>query len=154
MRSEQKASQKITVVIQGIVMVQLKDVINTMVDKLGQFAKEASRVFQEVSTEGYGFCPLLPRLKIIVLTIESSKLSGQALVLDVEGTWHELMGVVNKLAANLTNQVWSIALVMKAIALGDLSRQTKVDARGGILDPKNTVNGIVIRPVSPVMNFH
>lgn len=45
-------SQKITVTVQGIVMVQLKDVINTMVDKLGQFAKEVTRVSQEVGTEG------------------------------------------------------------------------------------------------------
>jgi methyl-accepting chemotaxis protein len=45
-------SQKITVVVQGVVMVQLKDVINTMVDKLGQFAKEVTRVSQEVGTEG------------------------------------------------------------------------------------------------------
>ena len=74
-----------------------------------------------------------------------SKLGGQALVLDVEGTWRELTGVVNKLAANLTNQVRSIAKVTKAVALGDLSKQIDVDARGEILDLKNTVNGMVIR---------
>lgn len=45
-------SQKITVPVQGVVMVQLKDVINTMVDKLGQFAKEVTRVSQEVGSEG------------------------------------------------------------------------------------------------------
>ncbi|KAF9031770.1 hypothetical protein BJ165DRAFT_1358177 [Panaeolus papilionaceus] len=45
-------SQKITVPVQGVFMVQLKDVINTMVDKLGQFAKEVTRVSQEVGTEG------------------------------------------------------------------------------------------------------
>jgi len=118
-------SQKITVVVQGVVMVQLKDVINTMVDKLGQFAKEVTRVSQEVGTEG--------------------KLGGQALVLDVEGTWRELTGVVNKLAANLTSQVRSIAKVTKAVALGDLSKQIEVDARGEILDLKNTVNGMVVR---------
>ncbi|KAJ8594201.1 hypothetical protein M405DRAFT_809539 [Rhizopogon salebrosus TDB-379] len=118
-------SQKITVPVQGVVMVQLKDVINTMVDKLGQFAKEVTRVSQEVGTEG--------------------KLGGQALVLDVEGTWRELTGVVNKLAANLTNQVRSIAKVTKAVALGDLSKQIDVDARGEILDLKNTVNGMVIQ---------
>ncbi|KAG6333867.1 hypothetical protein ID866_5222 [Astraeus odoratus] len=118
-------SQKITVPVQGVVMVQLKDVINTMVDKLGQFAKEVTRVSQEVGTEG--------------------KLGGQALVLDVEGTWRELTGVVNKLAANLTNQVRSIATVTKAVALGDLSKQIDVDARGEILDLKNTVNGMVVR---------
>lgn len=45
-------SQKITVPVQGVVMVQLKDVINKMVDKLGQFAKEVTRVSLEVGTEG------------------------------------------------------------------------------------------------------
>ena len=91
-----------------------------------------------------------------------SKLGGQALVLDVEGTWRELTGVVNKLAANLTSQVCylytrpclahafntqvrSIAKVTKAVALGDLSKQIEVDARGEILDLKNTVNGMVVR---------
>ncbi|KAF9254420.1 hypothetical protein L218DRAFT_886343 [Marasmius fiardii PR-910] len=118
-------SQKITVPVQGIVMVSLKEVINQMVDKLGQFAKEVTRVSQEVGTEG--------------------KLGGQAFVLDVEGTWRELTGVVNKLAANLTSQVRSIAKVTKAVALGDLSKQIEVDARGEILDLKNTVNGMVIR---------
>jgi osomolarity two-component system sensor histidine kinase NIK1 len=66
-------------------------------------------------------------------------------VLDVEGTWRELTGVVNKLAANLTNQVRNIARVTKAVALGDLSKQIDVDARGEILDLKNTVNGMVVR---------
>ena len=74
-----------------------------------------------------------------------SKLGGQALVLDVEGTWRELTGVVNKLAANLTNQVRNIARVTKAVARGDLSKQIDVDARGEILDLKNTVNVMVVR---------
>ena len=66
-------------------------------------------------------------------------------MLDVEGTWRELTGVVNKLAANLTNQVRNIARVTKAVALGDLSKQIDVDARGEILDLKNTVNQMVVR---------
>ena len=78
-------------------------------------------------------------------TYVNRKLGGQALVLDVEGTWRELTGVVNKLAANLTSQVRSIAKVTKAVALGDLSKQIEVDARGKILDLKNTVNGMVVR---------
>lgn len=53
--------------------------------------------------------------------------------------------MVNKLAANLTNQVRSIAKVTKAVALGDLSKQIEVDARGEILELKNTVNGMVVR---------
>ncbi|EPS94054.1 hypothetical protein FOMPIDRAFT_50286 [Fomitopsis schrenkii] len=118
-------SQKITVPVQGVVMVQLKEVINAMVDQLSAFASEVTRVSQEVGMEG--------------------KLGGQALVLDVEGTWRELTGVVNKLAANLTSQVRSIAKVTKAVAMGDLSKQIDVDARGEILELKNTVNGMVLR---------
>ncbi|PBL01519.1 hypothetical protein ARMGADRAFT_1007506 [Armillaria gallica] len=118
-------SQKITVEVRGAVMVSLKDAINTMVEKLGKFAKEVTRVSQEVGTEG--------------------RLGGQAVVPDVEGTWQELTDVVNNLAANLTSQVRSIAAVTKAVAVGDLSKQIEVDARGEILDLKNTVNGMVIR---------
>jgi osomolarity two-component system, sensor histidine kinase NIK1 len=137
-------SQKITVPVQGVVMVQLKDVINGMVDKLGQFAREVTRVSQEVGTEGcvsFTLCLVTPPDSILF----PSKLGGQALVLDVEGTWRELTGVVNKLAANLTNQVRNILRVTKAVALGDLSKQIDVDARGEILDLKNTVNGMVVR---------
>ena len=74
-----------------------------------------------------------------------SKLGGQALVLDVEGTWRELTGVVNRLAANLTSQVRSIAKVTKAVAVGDLSQQIEVDAQGEILELKETVNNMVVR---------
>ena len=136
-------SQKITVPVQGVVMVQLKDVINGMVDKLGQFAREVTRVSQEVGTEGCVSSFPFPHSHLTLL--RRSKLGGQALVLDVEGTWRELTGVVNKLAANLTNQVRNIARVTKAVALGDLSKQIDVDARGEILDLKNTVNGMVVR---------
>ncbi|GJJ14452.1 hypothetical protein Clacol_008716 [Clathrus columnatus] len=118
-------SQKITVPVQGSVMIQLKDVINGMVDKLSQFAKEVTRVSQEVGSEG--------------------RLGGQALVQDVEGTWRELTNVVNVLAENLTNQVRSIAAVTKAVARGDLSKQIEVDANGEILDLKTTVNGMVLQ---------
>ncbi|KAK0194850.1 hypothetical protein F5146DRAFT_1023091 [Armillaria mellea] len=118
-------SQKITVDVRGEVMIKLKDAINTMVERLGQFAKEVTRVSQEVGTEG--------------------KLGGQAFVPGVEGTWQELTDVVNILAGNLTSQVRSIAAVTKAVAVGDLSKQIEVDARGEILDLKNTVNGMVVR---------
>ena len=118
-------NQKITAPAKGSAMTNLKEIINVMVDKLGQFSDEVTRVSQEVGTEG--------------------KLGGQAVVMDVEGTWRQLTGVVNNLAANLTAQVRSIAKVTKAVALGDLSKQIEVEARGEILDLKNTVNGMVIR---------
>jgi len=79
------------------------------VDKLGQFAKEVTRVSQEVGTEGYVSAPLHPSFFSQFGT--NRKLGGQALVLDVEGTWRELTGVVNKLAANLTSQVCNSFLI-------------------------------------------
>ncbi|KAJ7482782.1 hypothetical protein FB451DRAFT_1129766 [Mycena latifolia] len=106
-------------------MVQLKKVINTMVDNLGHFATEVTRVSRDVGTEG--------------------KLGAQAHVENVEGTWRELTDEVNTLAANLTTQVRSIAAVTTAVAKGDLSKQIEVSANGEILDLKNTVNGMVLR---------
>ncbi|KAG8876636.1 hypothetical protein FRB98_007096 [Tulasnella sp. 332] len=118
-------SQKIIVTVQGSVMVELKDVINSMVERLAEFAREVTRVSQEVGTEG--------------------KLGGQAVVQNVEGTWRELTTTVNSLAGNLTIQVRAIAKVTKAVAHGDLSKQIEVDAAGEILELKTTVNGMVVR---------
>ncbi len=86
-------TQKIIVPVEGQTMTELKDIINSMVDRLKTFAVEVERVSLEVGTQG--------------------KLGGQAVVEGVEGTWRELTAVVNKLAANLTNQVRSIAKVTK-----------------------------------------
>lgn len=61
-------SQKITVPVQGVVMVQLKEVINGMVEKLGQFAKEVTRVSLEVGTEGYVLCFSLIEPQLILLS--------------------------------------------------------------------------------------
>ncbi|GBE88212.1 hypothetical protein SCP_1300260 [Sparassis crispa] len=55
------------------------------------------------------------------------------------------MGIVNKLAANLTNQVRSIAKVTKAVTLGDLSKQINVDAHSstqGMLGVQARVEGV------------
>lgn len=89
-------TQKIIVPVKGQTMTELKNIINAMVDRLQTFAVEVERVSLEVGTEG--------------------KLGGQAVVPNVEGTWKVLTAVVNKLAANLTNQVRSIAKVTKAVA--------------------------------------
>jgi HAMP domain-containing protein len=94
-------------------ILELKKTINTMVDQLGSFADEVTRVAREVGTEG--------------------QLGGQAQVKGISGTWKELTQNVNSMAANLTNQVRNIAEVATAIADGDLSKQITIDARGEIL---------------------
>src|SRR5215208_3413473 len=104
-------TQKITVDVRGEIL-QIKDVINKMVDQLNSFAAEVTRVAKEVGTEG--------------------KLGGQANVKGVSGTWKDLTDNVNGLAANLTNQVRNIAKVTTAIANGDLTQKITVDARGEI----------------------
>jgi methyl-accepting chemotaxis protein len=70
--------------------------INTMVDQLGSFASEVTRVAREVGTEG--------------------KLGGQADVRGVAGTWKDLTDSVNSMAGNLTAQVRNIADVTTAVA--------------------------------------
>src|SRR5207249_2836257 len=102
---------------------QLKNTINTMVDQLSSFADEVTRVAREVGTEG--------------------KLGGQARVKGVSGTWKDLTDNVNAMADNLTNQVRNIAEVTTAVAKGELSKKITVDARGEILELKNTINIMV-----------
>src|SRR6202035_3620437 len=47
------------------------------------------------------------------------------------------------MAANLTAQVRSIAEVTTAVARGDLTQKIRVDARGEILELKDTINTMV-----------
>jgi CheY-like chemotaxis protein/HAMP domain-containing protein len=115
-------SQKITVDARGEIL-ELKNTVNTMVGQLSSFADEVTRVAREVGTEG--------------------KLGGQAKVKGVSGTWKDLTDSVNGLATNLTDQVRNIAEVTTAVAKGDLSQKITVDARGEILQLKNTVNIMV-----------
>ena len=98
-------------------------VVNGMVDQLGSFASEVTRVAREVGTEG--------------------KLGGQAQVKGVAGTWKDLTDNVNLMAGNLTAQVRNIADVTTAVAKGDLSRKITVDVKGEILELKNTINTMV-----------
>ncbi|MHB8783383.1 MAG: HAMP domain-containing protein, partial [Desulfobacteria bacterium] len=114
--------QKITVDVKGEIL-QIKDVINTMVDQLRSFASEVTRVAREVGTEG--------------------KLGGQARVEGVAGTWKDLTDNVNSMAGNLTAQVRNTAEVATAIANGDLSRKITVDVRGEFLQLKDTINTMV-----------
>ncbi|MDB5387189.1 MAG: rpfC 2, partial [Planctomycetaceae bacterium] len=115
-------SRKITVDVKGEIL-ELKNTINLMVDQLGSFASEVTRVAREVGTEG--------------------KLGGQAEVKGVAGTWKDLTDSVNFMASNLTSQVRNIADVTKAVALGDLSKKITVDVKGEILELKNTANTMV-----------
>src|SRR5205085_1238375 len=96
---------------------------NTMVDQLGAFASEVTRVAREVGTEG--------------------KLGGQAKVKGVAGTWKDLTENVNLMAGNLTAQVRNIATVTTAVANGDLTKKITVDVKGEFLELKDTVNVMV-----------
>jgi len=115
-------SKKITVEVKGEIL-ELKNTINTMVDQLGSFASEVTRVAREVGTDG--------------------KLGGQADVRGVAGTWKDLTDNVNMMAGNLTGQVRNIAEVTTAVANGDLSKKITVDVKGEILELKNTINTMV-----------
>ncbi|MFJ5304052.1 HAMP domain-containing protein [Streptomyces sp. NPDC088350] len=114
--------KKITVEAKGEIL-ELKSTINTMVDQLSAFADEVTRVAREVGTEG--------------------NLGGQAQVRGVSGVWKDLTDNVNFMALNLTSQVRNIAQVTTAVANGNLSKKITVDARGEILELKDTVNTMV-----------
>src|SRR5438309_191073 len=108
--------------LQGDVLSTAKTV-NAMVEQLGAFTAEVTRVAREVGTEG--------------------KLGGQAKVKGVAGTWKDLTDSVNSMANNLTAQVRNIADVTTAVASGDLSKKITVDVRGEILQLKDTINTMV-----------
>jgi HAMP domain-containing protein/CheY-like chemotaxis protein/signal transduction histidine kinase len=98
-------------------------IVNTMIEQLGVFTSEVTRVAREVGTDG--------------------KLGGQAQVRDVSGVWKDLTDSVNSMASNLTAQVRNISAVTIAVASGDLSRKITVDVRGEILQLKEAINTMV-----------
>src|SRR6187431_3775525 len=98
-------------------------IVNTMIEQLGVFTSEVTRVAREVGSDG--------------------KLGGQAQIQDVSGVWKDLTDSVNLMASNLTAQVRNIADVTIAVASGDLSKKITVDVRGEILQLKEAINTMV-----------
>jgi len=115
-------TQKITVDVRGEIL-QIKDVINRMVDQLNAFAAEVTRVAKEVGTDG--------------------KLGSQAEVKGVAGTWKDLTDNVNVMAANLTDQVRGIAKVVSAVATGNVKQKLTVQAKGEIAALADTINNMI-----------
>ncbi len=98
-------------------------IVNRMIEQMGEFSSEVTRVALEVGTAG--------------------RLGGQAKVEGVSGVWKELTDSVNQMASNLTAQVRNISEVTIAVANGDLSRKITVDVRGEILQLKEAINTMV-----------
>jgi len=101
----------------------LADTINNMTNTLATFADQVTTVAREVGVEG--------------------RLGGQANVPGAAGTWKDLTGNVNLLAANLTTQVRAIAEVATAVTKGDLTRSIQVDARGEVAELKDNLNTMI-----------
>jgi CheY-like chemotaxis protein/signal transduction histidine kinase/HAMP domain-containing protein len=114
--------QKLTVEAKGEVAA-LAETINNMTDTLATFAEQVTNVAKEVGVEG--------------------RLGGQANVPGAAGTWKDLTGNVNLLAANLTNQVRAIAEVATAVTKGDLTRSIQVEARGEVAELKDNINTMI-----------
>jgi HAMP domain-containing protein len=114
--------QNLTVKSKGEVAA-LAETINNMTDTLAIFADQVTTVAREVGVEG--------------------RLGGQAAVPGAAGTWKDLTGNVNLLAANLTTQVRAIAVVATAVTKGDLTRSIKVDARGEVAELKDNINTMI-----------
>src|ERR1700739_3376296 len=101
----------------------LAETINDMTNTLGTFAEQVTTVAREVGVEG--------------------RLGGQAYVPGAAGTWKDLTGNVNLLAANLTTQVRAIAEVATAVTKGDLTPSIQVDARGEVAELKDNINTMI-----------
>ncbi|HEU5181325.1 MAG TPA: response regulator, partial [Candidatus Polarisedimenticolia bacterium] len=114
--------QKLTVKARGEVAA-LAETINAMTGTLATFAEQVTGVAREVGVEG--------------------RLGGQANVPGAAGTWKDLTGNVNLLAANLTTQVRAIAEVATAVTKGDLTRSIQVDARGEVAELKDNINTMI-----------
>jgi HAMP domain-containing protein/CheY-like chemotaxis protein/signal transduction histidine kinase len=114
--------QRLTVRAKGEVAA-LAETINNMTDTLATFAEQVTGVAREVGVEG--------------------RLGGQANVPGASGTWKDLTGNVNLLAANLTTQVRAIAEVATAVTKGDLTRSIQVDARGEVAELKDNINTMI-----------
>jgi CheY-like chemotaxis protein/HAMP domain-containing protein/GAF domain-containing protein len=114
--------QNLTVKSKGEVAA-LADTINNMTETLATFADQVTSVAREVGVEG--------------------RLGGQANVPGAAGTWKDLTGNVNLLAANLTSQVRAIAEVATAVTKGDLTRSIQVDARGEVAELKDNINTMI-----------
>ena len=114
--------QKLTVEAKGEVAA-LAETINSMTDTLATFAEQVTNVAREVGVDG--------------------RLGGQANVPGAAGTWKDLTGNVNLLAANLTNQVRAIAEVATAVTKGDLTRSIQVEARGEVAELKDNINTMI-----------
>jgi HAMP domain-containing protein/CheY-like chemotaxis protein/predicted transcriptional regulator len=114
--------QKLTVKSMGEVAA-LAETINDMTNTLGTFAEQVTTVAREVGVEG--------------------RLGGQANVPGAAGTWKDLTGNVNLLAANLTTQVRAIAEVATAVTKGDLTRSIQVSARGEVAELKDNINTMI-----------
>jgi HAMP domain-containing protein/signal transduction histidine kinase/DNA-binding response OmpR family regulator len=114
--------QNLTVASKGEVAA-LAETINNMTDTLATFADQVTTVAREVGVEG--------------------RLGGQADVPGAAGTWKDLTGNVNLLAANLTTQVRAIAEVATAVTKGDLTRSVQVEARGEVAELKDNINTMI-----------
>src|SRR6185436_11270464 len=94
-----------------------------MVDQLGSFTSEVTRVAREVGTEG--------------------KLGSQTIAPGAAGTWKDLTDNVNFMVSNLSSQVRDIADITTAVANGDFSKKITADVRGEFLQLKEKVNTMV-----------
>src|SRR6201989_3416901 len=99
------------------------ETINGMTDTLATSAEQVTNVARDVGVEG--------------------RLGGQANVPGAAGTWKDLTGNVNLLAANLTNQVRAIAEVATAVTKGDLTRSIQVEAREEVAELKDNINTMI-----------
>jgi tetratricopeptide (TPR) repeat protein len=98
---------------------------NELLDLLNGFVPEATRVCREIGTEGYLGC--------------------QAETPGMKGGWLALNTDLNRMAANLTNQLRDVSQVVSMLNEGDTSRIATALAQGEMLLLQTILNRLVAR---------
>src|SRR5258706_573375 len=115
-------SRKIAVDVKGEIL-DLKNTINTMVDRLSMFSDEVQGVARDVGVDG--------------------RMGGQANVAGMGGRWKEIITDVKTLAMNLTTQVRAFGDITNAAIDGDFTKVITVEASGEMDELKRKINQMV-----------
>lgn len=121
-------THRITIPVESVVMVQLRDVVNNMVDNVACFCTEirSNSVRRIMDIDPSCIC------------------SNQSAPL--EGAFIESVSCTRQLAATLVNLIRSVADVVTALALGDYSRRLDLpEPAGELLDLQIIVNETIKR---------
>jgi len=103
---------------------ELQRTINVMGEQLAFLTAEVGRIANEIGTEG--------------------RFGGQVEVPGLAGEWNELAAGINRMAANMTNQIRDIGNVAREIASGNRPRALTAPCSGETLEIRESLNAVLL----------